>query len=98
LYRHLRAKHFRAIKDHGSTLIDRVGADKYFDSLPEIQLRQQNDSLKHVVVYLTAIPKRLSEGRVLMHNHVRHTIDFPAGLNGFRFWTDTEPNPGFHSL
>jgi hypothetical protein len=34
------------------------------------------------------IPRSISSGRVLMHNHVRHTIDMPSGLNGFRAWTD----------
>ncbi len=28
----------------------------------------------------------LPGGRVLVHNHVRHTTDFTQGQNGFRFW------------
>jgi len=45
--------------------------------------------------YISRIPKKVAKGRVLMHNHIRHTIDMPAGVNGFRFWTDAEPPPGF---
>jgi hypothetical protein len=42
------------------------------------------------------VPKSVGKGRVLMHNHVRHTIDMPCGLNGFRAWTDTKtPNREF---
>ncbi len=26
-------------------------------------------------------------GRVLVHNHIRHTPEFVSGQNGFRFWT-----------
>jgi hypothetical protein len=33
--------------------------------------------------------------RVLMHNHVRHSVDMPCGVNGFRAWTDDMPQPGF---
>jgi hypothetical protein len=35
--------------------------------------------------YVTSIPKKLSKGRVLVHNHVRPAI--MIGLNGFRVWT-----------
>jgi hypothetical protein len=38
--------------------------------------------------YLRKTPRRISTGRVLMHNHVRHTIDMTLGRNGFRAWTD----------
>jgi hypothetical protein len=41
------------------------------------------------------VPKSIGRGRVLMHNHVQHTIDTPCGLNGFRAWTDTKPPPHF---
>jgi hypothetical protein len=42
------------------------------------------------------IPRSISPGRVLMHNHVRHTIDMPSGLNGFRAWTSNAvPNDEF---
>lgn len=33
------------------------------------------------------VPKSIGKGRVLAHNHVRHTIDMPCGVNGFRAWT-----------
>jgi hypothetical protein len=38
-------------------------------------------------LYLYRFPRSVSPGRVLMHNHVQHTIDMPLGLNGFRPWT-----------
>jgi hypothetical protein len=41
------------------------------------------------------VPKSIARGRVLMHNHVRHTADMPCGVNGFRAWTDTEIPPRF---
>jgi hypothetical protein len=41
------------------------------------------------------IPESVGKGRALMHNHVRHTLDMPCGLNGFRAWTDVKPTPGF---
>jgi len=45
--------------------------------------------------YLRRIPKSVGRGRVLMHNHIRHSIDMPCGVNGFRAWRDTTPPPGF---
>jgi hypothetical protein len=42
------------------------------------------------------VPKSVGSGRVLKHNHVRHTINQPCGVNGFRAWTDDKPFPGFH--
>jgi hypothetical protein len=41
------------------------------------------------------LPKSMGAGRVLMHNHVRHTFDMPCGVNGFRAWTDAKPSRGF---
>jgi hypothetical protein len=32
-------------------------------------------------------PRTVPAGRVLAHNHVRHTVDMPSGRNGFRAWT-----------
>jgi hypothetical protein len=32
-------------------------------------------------------PDKLPKGRVLVHNHIKHTVDMPDGLNGFRCWT-----------
>jgi hypothetical protein len=26
-----------------------------------------------------------------MHNHVRHTVEMPVDVNGFRAWTDIRP-------
>jgi hypothetical protein len=45
--------------------------------------------------YWKRVPKSVRRGRVLMHNHVRHSIDMPCGVSGFRAWTDTTPPPGF---
>ena len=41
------------------------------------------------------VPKSVGAGRKLMHNHIRHTVDMPHGVNGFRAWTDTEVPVGF---
>jgi hypothetical protein len=41
------------------------------------------------------LPKSVREGRVLMHNHLRHKIDTPCDVNGFHAWTDTKPLPDF---
>ena len=41
------------------------------------------------------VPKSVGAGRVLCHNHVRHTVDTPCGLNGFRAWTDLKPPSKF---
>jgi hypothetical protein len=41
------------------------------------------------------VPKSVGLGRVLIHNHLRHWIDQPCGVNGFRAWTDTRPPSGF---
>jgi hypothetical protein len=38
-------------------------------------------------IRMDAVPKSVGAGRVLCHNHVRHTVDMPCGLNGFRAWT-----------
>ena len=37
--------------------------------------------------YVTGIPRKLPQGRVLMHNDVQHTIAMPHAMNGFRAWT-----------
>ena len=41
------------------------------------------------------VAKSVGAGRVLMHNNIRHTIDMPCGVNGFRGWTDVKPWSGF---
>lgn len=33
------------------------------------------------------VPKTVPAGRVLVHNHIFHAVDQPAGANGFRAWT-----------
>jgi hypothetical protein len=37
--------------------------------------------------YGTGVPRNISEGRVLAHNHVQHGVETSAGVNGFRWWT-----------
>jgi hypothetical protein len=37
--------------------------------------------------HLTKRPRSIAPGRVLVHNHVSHTVDMESGENGFRFWT-----------
>jgi len=46
-------------------------------------------------VKMGSVPKLVSSGGALMHNHVRHSKDMPCGANGFRAWTDNMPPPGF---
>ena len=41
------------------------------------------------------VPKSVAAGRVLCHNHIRHTVDMPCGVNAFRAWTDNKPPSGF---
>jgi hypothetical protein len=41
------------------------------------------------------VPKSVSPDGVLVHNHLRHWIDQPCGVNGFRAWTDATPPSGF---
>ena len=41
------------------------------------------------------VPRKTRPGMVLCHNHVRHTIDMPAGWHGFRAWFSDAPQPGF---
>ncbi len=38
------------------------------------------------------MPRKISQGRVLAHNRVRHTVDMPNGRNGFRCWTWPQGN------
>jgi hypothetical protein len=46
-------------------------------------MSNDNDGMR----YQTRVPRKLKAGRVLVHNHIVHTKDMPAGVNGFRFWT-----------
>jgi len=50
--------------------------------------------MRHYVKVGT-IPKWVGTGRVLMHNHIRHSKDMPCVANGFRAWTDNMPLPEF---
>ena len=35
-------------------------------------------------------PDKLLEGHVLVHNHIKHTVDMPDDLQGFRCWTQMD--------
>ena len=39
------------------------------------------------------VPKTIGTGRKLMHNNVRHTVNMPTGVNGFRAWTGVRKVP-----
>jgi hypothetical protein len=41
------------------------------------------------------VPKTIGTGRKLMHNNVRHSVNMPTGVNGFRAWTDAKVPAGF---
>jgi hypothetical protein len=43
----------------------------------------------HDVEYVRGltIPKTIPEGRVLVHNHIRHSVRTRCGIRGFRAWT-----------
>jgi hypothetical protein len=41
------------------------------------------------------VPDSVPEGRVLMHNQARHTVDTPSGTKGFRAWTASRAQLGF---
>jgi hypothetical protein len=43
--------------------------------------------LRARMVGVFRVPKSVGAGRVLCHNHVKHTDDMPCGFNGFRAWT-----------
>jgi hypothetical protein len=59
----------------------------------QIEVRKMRKRLK--VRYLPRIPRKIPEGRVLMHNHVRHGKTTQTGINGFRAWTAIKPYPDF---
>jgi hypothetical protein len=60
-----------------------------------VRAGSRNAMTRRYLSYNTNVPRRISPGRVLMHNHVKHTINMPHGLNGFRAWTDDKPPKGF---
>jgi hypothetical protein len=41
------------------------------------------------------VPKSVTPGRVLCHNHIQHGPNTPCGVNGFRAWTESEVPKGF---
>jgi hypothetical protein len=41
-----------------------------------------------------ALPK--DKRRVLVHNHIMHTVGMPIGVNGFRTWTQIKSNKIVH--
>jgi hypothetical protein len=59
----------------------------------EAGMKRDNDGRRYIAGMM--VPKSIGAGRVLMHNRVRHTIDMPCGVNGFRSWTARKVTPGF---
>jgi len=43
--------------------------------------------------YVSATPRELKSGWTLAHNHIRHSVNMPLGLNGFRAWWFTNGVP-----
>jgi hypothetical protein len=39
------------------------------------------------------LPTRINRGRILIHNHVEHSVNATCGRNGFQAWTQPEPAP-----
>jgi hypothetical protein len=46
-------------------------------------------------VRVFTIPRSIPAGRVLAHNHIKHTVNTPQGWRGFRAWTEKAPPPGW---
>jgi hypothetical protein len=44
------------------------------------------------------LPIEIPVGRILAHNHVKHTVDMPDGENGFRCWTWPESQVPEHFM
>ncbi len=59
------------------------------------QCKTERHSVSIRYVGSLRVPRSMAPGRVLMHNHVQHSVDTPCGVNGFRAWTDTEPPSEF---
>ena len=53
------------------------------------------ESVIMTVRYLSGLPTHIRSGRVLMHNNVLHGPNWTSGLNGFRYWTESQPPDGF---
>jgi hypothetical protein len=62
-----------------------------------VALRKATSKKRPALRYFEGLPTSVPEGRVLMHNRVRHSIDFLPRWNGFRAWIDTQPPLGFDS-
>lgn len=41
------------------------------------------------------VPRTLTKGRVLCHNHVRRCVGMSCGVFGFRWWTERQVPDGF---
>lgn len=50
----------------------------------------------YVSVPTGTIPRTIPHGRILIHNHIRHTPKTGSGLNGFRAWTEPEATKPDH--
>jgi hypothetical protein len=52
------------------------------------------ESVIMTVRYLSGLPTHIRSGRALMHNNVLHGPNWTSGLNGFRYWTESQPPDG----
>jgi hypothetical protein len=63
---------------------------KYVDGRPVSVDFLELTNPYHVRYVGRFIPKSVREGRILVHNHVRHTPTMQPRVNGFRAWTEDE--------
>lgn len=56
--------------------------------------KRQPEPKMHYVGMLK-VPRKVRDGMVLHHNHVRHTVDMPCGWHGFRAWFTDKPMSSF---
>jgi hypothetical protein len=60
----------------------------------EKQLEKQMAARLKQMRYVAYLPRKLQRG-TLCHNSIRHTLDMPPGVNGFRAWFEDKPPAEF---
>jgi len=108
MYGHtLDAAESRELAAHTRTLTQRAERLlKYFEAKVSLgnedkgrhhDARQAGGTMSESLQYIASgsVPKSTPKGRLLMHNMVRHTINQPAGVNGFRAWIAIKLPEGF---
>jgi hypothetical protein len=76
----------------GLITVDEVRRERFKKVWREGYRPRSGHGAKVHMHYINRIPKSVEEGRVLVHNHIRHTTRTQSGVNGFRYWTqDPEP-------